>query len=128
MACKMVTRLLNEGIPCAFVLANAVYGADFRFRHMLEERQKSYVLAVRSNQTLRLIEEWTLIQTDLSRHRSAGQCSTARRASAFANAMARVSSEASSGMASTSGSARVAIYRIGLRAGSAGSGKSSRLQ
>ncbi|MDD7973995.1 IS701 family transposase [Roseinatronobacter alkalisoli] len=64
MACEMVTRLLNEGIPCAFVLADAVYGADFRFRHMLEERQQSYVLAVRSNQTLRFMEEWTLIQTD----------------------------------------------------------------
>ncbi|MGL4415352.1 IS701 family transposase [Roseinatronobacter monicus] len=64
MACEMVTRLLNEGIPCAFVLADAVYGADFRFRHMLEERQQPYVLAVRSNQTLRFMEEWTLIQTD----------------------------------------------------------------
>ena len=64
MACEMVTRLLNEGVPCAFVLADAVYGADFRFRHMLEERQQSYVLAVRSNQTLRFMEEWTLIQTN----------------------------------------------------------------
>ena len=64
MACEMVTRLLDECIPCAFVLADAVYGADFRFRRMLEERQQSYVLAVRSNQTLRFMEEWTLIQTD----------------------------------------------------------------
>ena len=64
MACEMVTRLLNEGVPCAFVLADAVYGADFRFRRMLEERQQSYVLAVRSNQTLRFMEEWTLIQTN----------------------------------------------------------------
>lgn len=64
MACEMVAHLLDEGIPCAFVLADAVYGADYRFRRMLEERQQPYVLAVRSNQTLRFMEEWTLIQTD----------------------------------------------------------------
>ncbi len=64
MACEMVAHLLDEGIPCAFVLADAVYGADYRFRHMLEERQQPYVLAVRSNQTLRFMEEWALIQTD----------------------------------------------------------------
>ena len=64
IACEIVTHLLDEGIPCAFALADAVYGADYRFRHMLEERQQPYVLAVRSNQILRFMEEWTLIQTD----------------------------------------------------------------
>ena len=64
MAREMVARLLDEGIPCAFILADAVYGADTRFRRMLEERQQPYVLAVRSNQTLRFMEDWTLIQSD----------------------------------------------------------------
>lgn len=64
IACEMVTRLLDEGMPCAFVLADAVYGSDARFRRMLEERQQPYVLAVRSNHTLRFLEEWGLLQTD----------------------------------------------------------------
>ena len=64
MAREMVARLLDEGIPCAFILADAVYGADTKFRRMLEERQQPYVLAVRSNQTLRFMEDWTLIQSD----------------------------------------------------------------
>ena len=64
IACEMVTRLLDEGVPCAFVLADAVYGSDTRFRRMLEERQQPYVLAVRSNHTLRFLEEWGLLQTD----------------------------------------------------------------
>lgn len=63
MACEMVARLLDEGTPCAFVLADAVYGSDSRFRRMLEERQQPYVLAVRSNHTLRFLEERGLIQT-----------------------------------------------------------------
>lgn len=64
MACEMVTQLLDEGTPCAFVLADAVYGSDFRFRRMLETRGQPYVLAVRSNHTLRFLDEWSLVQTD----------------------------------------------------------------
>ncbi|MFV0303786.1 MAG: transposase, partial [Paracoccus sp. (in: a-proteobacteria)] len=50
--------------PCAFVLADAVYGSDHRFRRMLEARGQPYVLAVRSNHALRFLEEWRLVQTD----------------------------------------------------------------
>lgn len=64
IACEMVARLLDEGAPCAFVLADAVYGSDHRFRRMLEDRGQPYVLAVRSNHTLRFLEEWALAQTD----------------------------------------------------------------
>ena len=64
MATEMVARLLDEGLPCAFVLADAVYGSDARFRRMLEARGQAYVLAVRSNQTLRIFEDWQLTQTD----------------------------------------------------------------
>ncbi|WP_259129890.1 IS701 family transposase [Rhizobium sp. BK661] len=32
MAREMVSRILDEGIPCAFVLADAVYGSDHKFR------------------------------------------------------------------------------------------------
>ena len=64
MACEMIARLLDEGTPCAFVLADAVYGSDFRFRRMLEDRDQPYVLAVRSTHSLRFLDEWHLVQTD----------------------------------------------------------------
>ncbi|OSP51932.1 IS701 family transposase [Pseudoruegeria sp. SK021] len=64
IATEMVAKLLNEGTPCAFVLADAVYGSDTRFRRMLEARGQAYVLAVRSNHTLRFLEEWHLVQTN----------------------------------------------------------------
>jgi SRSO17 transposase len=64
MACEMVARLLDEGTPCAFVLADAVYGSDFRFRRMLEDRGQPHVLAVRSTHNLRFLDEWHLVQTD----------------------------------------------------------------
>jgi SRSO17 transposase len=38
MACEMIANLLDEGTPCAFVLADAVYGSVSRFRRMLEAR------------------------------------------------------------------------------------------
>ena len=64
LACEMVAHLLDEGTPCAFVLADAVYGSDHRFRHMLEARGQAHVLAVRSTHSLRFLEEWHLVQTD----------------------------------------------------------------
>lgn len=64
IACAMVARILDEGAPCAFVLADAVYGSDHRFRRMLEDRGQAYVLAIRSNHTLRLLEDWQLVDTD----------------------------------------------------------------
>lgn len=64
MAREMVEKILDEGVPCAFVLADALYGSDYKFRTMLEERGQAYVLAVRSNQVLRFIDEWQFVQTD----------------------------------------------------------------
>lgn len=64
MAREMVADLLDEGTPCRFVLADAVYGSDRLFRRMLEMRDQPYVLAVRSTHTLRFFEEQMLIQTD----------------------------------------------------------------
>jgi SRSO17 transposase len=64
LATEMVANLLDEGLPCAFVLADAVYGTDIRFRRMLENRAKPYILAVKSNHTLRSLEEYGLVQTN----------------------------------------------------------------
>ena len=54
IACELIAAALDAGVPCAWVLADALYGADSRLRRMLEARRQPYVLAVRSNQTLRL--------------------------------------------------------------------------
>ena len=64
MAREMVARTLDAGLPCAWVLADAVYGSDYRFRRLLEERGQPYVLAVRSTHTLRFLDDWNLIQSD----------------------------------------------------------------
>lgn len=53
-----------RAFPALFVLADAVYGSDARFRRMLEARGQAYVQAVRSNHTPRIFEDWQLTQTD----------------------------------------------------------------
>ncbi len=52
IACELLGAALDAGVPCAWVLADAVYGSDKRLRMMLERRGKHYVLAVRSNERL----------------------------------------------------------------------------
>jgi len=64
IACDLIEKALDASVPCAFVLADAVYGSDSRLRRMLEGRGQPYVLAVRSNQCLRFIGEDGFIQTD----------------------------------------------------------------
>lgn len=58
IAREMIARTLDAGLPCAWVLADAVYGSDSKFRRMLEARRQAYVLAVRSTHTLRFPEGW----------------------------------------------------------------------
>jgi SRSO17 transposase len=53
MARELIGAALLAGAPCRWVLADALYGGDYRLRHMLEERRQPYVLAVRSNQPIR---------------------------------------------------------------------------
>lgn len=64
MAREMIAAALDAGAPCAFVLADALYGSDYQMRRMLEDRGQPYVLAVRSNQHLRFLTEAGLVQTD----------------------------------------------------------------
>jgi SRSO17 transposase len=45
-----VERALEAGARPAWVVADAVYGADSKLRFFLEEREQAYVLAVASNQ------------------------------------------------------------------------------
>lgn len=48
----MVEAALDAGVPCSWVLGDTVYGCDKSLRCMLEEREKPYVLAVRSDERL----------------------------------------------------------------------------
>ena len=64
MAREMIAAALEAGARCRWVLADALYGGDSKLRRMLEARRQPYVLAVRSNQTLRMITQQGLVQTD----------------------------------------------------------------
>src|SRR4051812_8090054 len=64
MACELIAAALDAGAPCAWGLADALYGSDSRLRRMLEKRGQPYVLAVRSNHCLRLWTEEGLEETD----------------------------------------------------------------
>ncbi len=64
IARDLVAAALDAGAPCAFVLADALYGSDTQLRRMLEDRNQPYVLAVRSNHHLRFLDGWALVQTD----------------------------------------------------------------
>jgi SRSO17 transposase len=54
IARDLITSALAAGTPCAFVLGDALYGSDRKLRRMLEGRGQPYVLAVRSNEHLRI--------------------------------------------------------------------------
>ena len=64
MARDLIASALDAGAQCRFVLADALYGGDSQLRRMLETRRQPYVLAVRSNQTLRMIAPEGFVQTD----------------------------------------------------------------
>ena len=64
IARELIAAALDAGAPCRWVLADALYGGDYRLRRMLEARRQPYVLAVRSNHHLRFIAQEGLIETD----------------------------------------------------------------
>jgi SRSO17 transposase len=52
LARRLVERALDAGARPAWVVADAVYGADSKLRFFLEERDQPYVVAVASNQSV----------------------------------------------------------------------------
>lgn len=52
IARDLIASALDAGIPCAYVLADALYGSDKRLRALLERREQPHALAVRSNERL----------------------------------------------------------------------------
>ena len=64
IARDLIAAALDAGVPCAWVLADTVYGTDSRLRTLLEKRRQPYVLAVKSNHTLRFLTREGFVQTD----------------------------------------------------------------
>ncbi len=64
IAAKLIADALDAGVPCAWVLADALYGSDSKLRRMLESRGQPYVLAVRSNHCLRFVREQGIEKAD----------------------------------------------------------------
>jgi SRSO17 transposase len=58
IARRMIARALDAGVPCSWVLGDAVYGADKRLRMMLEERGTPSLLAIRGNDKLVVGAGW----------------------------------------------------------------------
>jgi SRSO17 transposase len=52
LARRLVERALDAGAKPAWVVADAVYGADSKLRFFLEERDQPYVMGVASNQSV----------------------------------------------------------------------------
>jgi SRSO17 transposase len=53
LACQMLERTLDGGVPARRVTGDSVYGSDRHFRHFLEGRAIAYVLGVTSDYTVR---------------------------------------------------------------------------
>ena len=60
LGAAMLERALDAGVPCAWVAADSVYGADSALRQALVRRRIGYVLAVTSGQRLRpgTVSDW----------------------------------------------------------------------
>ena len=63
LACRMIGRALDAGLPCAWVLGDEIYGSDRRLRLELERREQPFVLAIRSNEKL-----WAVLGERLGQH------------------------------------------------------------
>jgi SRSO17 transposase len=66
LAERMIARALAAGLPVAWILGDEVYGSDRRLRMVLEEHERAFVLAVRSNERL-----WSVHEGRLGTHAAA---------------------------------------------------------
>lgn len=54
LARRMLERIFDHHLPCAWVTADSVYGADYHLRRFLTERHIPYVLAVPPQNQIRM--------------------------------------------------------------------------
>ena len=66
LARRMIARAIATEVPFAWVLGDEVYGSDRRLRIDLEQQERPFVLAIRSNEKL-----WSTLDDKMGRHTAA---------------------------------------------------------
>jgi len=66
LARRMIARAIAAGVPFAWVLGDEVYGSDRRLRIDLEQQERPFVLAIRSNEKL-----WSTLDDRPGQHAAA---------------------------------------------------------
>ena len=66
LARRMIARAIAAGVPFAWVLGDEVYGSDRRLRIDLEQQERPFVLAIRSNEKL-----WSTLEDRTGQHTAA---------------------------------------------------------
>src|SRR4051812_7346089 len=66
LARRMIARAIAAEVPFAWVLGDEVYGSDRRLRLDLEQQQRPFVLAIRSNEKL-----WSRLEDRTGQHAAA---------------------------------------------------------
>jgi len=66
LARRMIARAIADGVPFAWVLGDEVYGSDRRLRIDLEQQERPFVLAIRSNEKL-----WSTLDDRFGQHTAA---------------------------------------------------------
>jgi SRSO17 transposase len=66
LARRMIARAIAAEIPFAWVLGDEVYGSDRRLRLDLEQQERPFVLAIRSNEKL-----WSTLDDRMGQHTAA---------------------------------------------------------
>jgi SRSO17 transposase len=70
LARRMIARAIAAEVPFAWVLGDEVYGSDRRLRLDLEQQERPFVLAIRSNETL-----WSMLEGEMGQHPAAALAS-----------------------------------------------------
>jgi SRSO17 transposase len=66
LARRMIARATAADVPFAWVLGDEVYGSDRRLRLDLEQQERPFVLAIRSNEKL-----WSMLDDRMGQHTAA---------------------------------------------------------
>src|SRR3954462_1434566 len=71
LARRMIARAIAADVPFAWVLGDEVYGSDRRLRLDLEQQERPFVLAIRSNEKL-----WSTLDDRAGQHAAAALAGT----------------------------------------------------
>jgi SRSO17 transposase len=66
LARRMIARAIAADVPFGWVLGDEIYGSDRRLRLDLEQQERPFVLAIRSNEKL-----WSMLDDEMGQHTAA---------------------------------------------------------